>query len=128
VVLVQAERLLITADGGGSNGSRLRLWKRELQHLANEIGIEITVTHFPPGTSKWNKIEHRLFSFITQNWRAKPLISYRVIVNLISATTTCTGLSVHCELDTNRYPKAIVVTDEEMVRCFPNCRCNGADR
>ncbi len=110
----EAERLLITADGGGSNGSRLRLWKRELQHLANEIGIEITVSHFPPGTSKWNKIEHRLFSFITQNWRAKPLTSYRVIVNLISATTTCTGLSVHCELDTNRYPKAIVVTDEEM--------------
>jgi Rhodopirellula transposase DDE domain len=110
----EAERLLITADGGGSNGSRLRLWERELQHLANEIGIEITVSHFPPGTSKWNKIEHRLFSFITQNWRAKPLISYRVIVNLISATTTCTGLSVHCELDTNRYPKAIVVTDEEM--------------
>src|SRR3974390_1833836 len=110
----EAKRLLITADGGGSNGSRLRLWKRELQHLANEIGIEITVSHFPPGTSKWNKIEHRLFSFITQNWRAKPLTSYRVIVNLISATTTCTGLSVHCELDTNRYPKAIVVTDEEM--------------
>ena len=110
----KAKRLIITADGGGSNGPRLRLWKRELQRLANEIGIEITVSHFPPGTSKWNKIEHRLFSFITQNWRAKPLISYRVIVNLISATTTRTGLSVHCELDRKRYPKAIEVPDEEM--------------
>jgi hypothetical protein len=110
----KAERLIITADAGGSNGPRLRLWKRELQRLANEIGIEITVSHLPPGTSKWNKIEHRLFSFITQNWRAKPLISYRVIVNLISATTTRTGLSVHCELDTKRYPKAIKVSDEEI--------------
>jgi hypothetical protein len=109
-----AKRLLITADGGGSNGSRLRLWKRELQRLANEIGIDIAVSHFPPGTSKWNKIEHRLFSFISRNWRAKPLVSYRVIVNLISATTTRTGLSVHCELDPNRYPKGIVVTDAEM--------------
>ena len=90
----EAKKLFITADGGGSNGSRLRLWKRELQHLANELGIDITVSHFPPGTSKWNKIEHRLFSFITQNWRAKPLVSYRVIVNLIAATTTRTGLSV----------------------------------
>jgi hypothetical protein len=110
----EAKRLVITADGGGSNGSRLRLWKRELQRLINEIGIEITVSHFPPGTSKWNKIEHRLFAFITRNWRAKPLISYRVIVNLISATTTRSGLSVHCELDTNKYPKAVVVSDEEM--------------
>ncbi len=109
-----AKRLLITADSGGSNGPRLRLWKRELQRLANDIGIEIAVSHFPPGTSKWNKIEHRLFSFISQNWRAKPLISYRVIVNLISATTTQTGLSVHCELDTRRYPQAIPVSDEEM--------------
>jgi len=109
-----AKKLLITADAGGSNGSRLRLWKRELQRLANELGIEIAVSHFPPGTSKWNKIEHRLFSFISMNWRAKPLISYRVIVNLISATTTRTGLSVRCELDTNRYPKGIEVSDEEM--------------
>jgi hypothetical protein len=109
-----AKRLLITADAGGSNGPRLRLWKRELQRLANEIGIEIAVSHFPPGTSKWNKIEHRLFSFITLNWRAKPLISYRVIVNLISATATRTGLSVRCELDTNRYPKGVEVSDEEM--------------
>ena len=109
----EAKKLLITADGGGSNGSRSRLWKRELQRLANEIGIDITVSHFPPGTSKWNKIEHRLFAFISHNWRAKPLISYRVIVNLIAATTTRTGLSVHCELDTNIYPKGIVISDDE---------------
>jgi hypothetical protein len=109
-----AKRLLITADSGGSNGSRLRLWKRELQRLANEIGIEIAVSHFPPGTSKWNKIEHRLFSFITRNWRARPLVSYRVIVNLIAAATARTGLSVHCELDRKRYPKGVKVSDEEM--------------
>jgi len=109
-----AERLTITADGGGSNGSRLRLWKRELQTLANELGIEITVHHLPPGTSKWNKIEHRLFSFISGNWRAKPLVSYRVMVELIGATTTETGLTVRCELDTNLYPKGIVVTDAEL--------------
>ena len=88
-----ATRLLITADGGGSNGSRVRLWKCELQNLANELGLDIVVSHLPPGTSKWNKIEHRLFSFISQNWRAKPLVSYRVIVDLISATTTKTGLT-----------------------------------
>jgi hypothetical protein len=109
-----ARRLLITADGGGSNGSRVRLWKRELQRLANEFGIEIKVHHLPPGTSKWNKIEHRLFSFISMNWRAKPLVSYRVILDLISATTTETGLTVHCELDPSAYPKGIVVSDEEM--------------
>ena len=109
-----AKRLLITADGGGSNGSRVRLWKRELQKLADEIGISIEVCHLPPGTSKWNKIEHRLFSFITQNWRATPLVSYRVIVDLIAATTTKTGLKVYCELDTNSYPKGIVVSDHEM--------------
>jgi hypothetical protein len=109
-----ARRLLITADGGGSNGSRLRLWKRELQLLATELGIEITVHHLPPGTSKWNKIEHKLFSFITMNWRAKPLVSYRVIVDLISATTTKAGLKVVCELDTNAYPKGIAVSEEEM--------------
>jgi predicted phage terminase large subunit-like protein len=103
----QASRLLITADGGGSNGSRVRLWKRELQKLANEFGIDIVVSHLPPGTSKWNKIEHRLFSFISQNWRAKPLVSYRVIVELISATTTKTGLTVRCELDTGRYPSGM---------------------
>jgi len=109
-----ATRLLITADGGGSNGSRVRLWKRELQTLANELGLDIVVSHLPPGTSKWNKIEHRLFSFISQNWRAKPLLSYRVIVELISATTTKTGLTVRCELDTGQYPSGIVVSDAEM--------------
>ena len=106
--------LTITADGGGSNGSRVRLWKRELQKLADELGIDIKVHHLPPGTSKWNKIEHRLFSFISLNWRATPLVSYRVIVDLISATTTDTGLAVQCELDTKAYPKGIVVTDQEM--------------
>ena len=109
-----ATRLVITADGGGSNGSRVRLWKRELQRLANELGLDIVVHHLPPGTSKWNKIEHRLFSFITMNWKAQPLISYRVIVDLISATTTKTGLTVRCELDSNAYPKGIVVSDQEI--------------
>ena len=106
-----AKSLVITADGGGSNGSRVRLWKRELHRLASEIGIDIMVHHLPPGTSKWNKIEHRLFSYISQNWRAKPLVSYRVIVDLIGATTTNSGLEVHCELDTNAYPKGIAVSD-----------------
>ena len=91
-----ARRLVITADGGGSNGSRVRLWKLELQRLADELAISIEVHHLPPGTRKWNKIEHRLFSFITQNWRAKPLVSYRVIVELIGATTTENGLTVRC--------------------------------
>ena len=109
-----ATRLVITADGGGSNGSRVRLWKRELQRLANELGLDIVVHHLPPGTSKWNKIEHRLFSFITMNWKAQPLISYRVIVDLISATTTKTGLTVRCELDSNAYPKGIAVSDQEI--------------
>jgi Rhodopirellula transposase DDE domain len=109
-----ARCLTITCDGGGSNGYRVKLWKRELQGLADELGIDITVHHLPPGTSKWNKIEHRLFSFISMNWRAKPLVSYRVIVDLIGATTTDTGLTVRCELDTNLYPKGIVVSDEEM--------------
>ena len=110
----KATRLVITADGGGSNGSRVRLWKRELQRLANELGLDIVVHHLPPGTSKWNKIEHRLFSFITMNWKARPLISYRVIVDLISATTTKTGLTVRCELDSNAYPKEVVVSDQEI--------------
>ncbi len=109
-----AKYLTITADGGGSNGSRVRLWKRELQVLASELGIDIRVHHLPPGTSKWNKIEHRLFSFISMNWRAKPLVSYQVIVDLISATTTDKGLTVRCELDKNTYPKGIVVSDEDM--------------
>jgi Rhodopirellula transposase DDE domain len=110
----QAKTLLITADGGGSNGSRVRLWKIELQKLANELGIPITVCHLPPGTSKWNKIEHRLFSFITGNWRGKPLISHQVIVELIAATTTKTGLNVRCQLDPNTYPAGIKVPDAEL--------------
>ncbi len=109
-----AKHLTITADGGGSNGSRVRLWKRELHRLATEIGIDIKVHHLPPGTSKWNKIEHRLFAFISQNWRATPLVSYRVIVDLISATTTDKGLIVRCELDERTYPKAIAVSDQQM--------------
>ena len=112
--LSQARRLVITADGGGSNGSRVRLWKRELQRLADEIGLDIVVRHLPPGTSKWNKIEHRLFSFITQNWRATPLVSYRTIVELIGATTTRTGLTVRCELDAASYPSGVTVSDAEM--------------
>ena len=111
-----ASCLTITADGGGSNGSRVRLWKYQLQKLADELGVEINVHHLPPGTSKWNKIEHRLFSFISMNWRAKPLVSYRVIVDLISATTTDTGLKVRCELDKKSYPKGIVVSDQDMAK------------
>jgi hypothetical protein len=110
----KARHLTITADGGGSNGSRVRLWKRELQRLSNELGIDIRVHHLPPGTSKWNKIEHRLFSFVSMNWRAKPLVSYRVIVDLIGATKTDTGLTVRCELDPKSYQKGIVVSDHEM--------------
>ena len=110
----QARRLLVTADCGGSNGARVRLWKRELQTLANELGFPITVCHLPPGTSKWNKIEHRLFSFITQNWRGKPLVSYQTIVQLIAATTTETGLKVQCEIDPNTYPAGIKVSDTEI--------------
>ena len=109
-----ATRLTITADGGGSNASRSRLWKVELQRLASEIGIDIVVHHLPPGTSKWNKIEHRLFSFITMNWKATPLVSYRVIVDLIAATTTKAGLTVKCELDSKHYPKGVVVSREQM--------------
>ncbi len=109
-----ATQLLITADCGGSNGARVRLWKRELQNLANELGMAITVCHLPPGTSKWNKIEHRLFSFITQNWRGKPLVSYQAIVQLIAATTTKTGLKVRSEIDPNTYPAGVKVSDAEM--------------
>ena len=109
-----ADRLLITADGGGSNGSRVRLWKLELQKLADETGLILQVCHYPPGTSKWNKIEHRLFCHISQTWRGKPLVSRLAVVDLIAATTTKTGLTVRCELDENSYPKAIRVTDEEM--------------
>jgi len=110
----EARSLVITADCGGSNGARVRLWKRELQALANELGVTITVCHLPPGTSKWNKIEHRLFSFITQNWRGKPLVSYQAIVQLIAATTTRTGLNVKSEIDTAIYPPGIKVTDRDM--------------
>jgi len=113
-VYPKATRLLITADAGESNGYRLRLWKLELQKLADETGLEIAVCHFPPGTSKWNKIEHRLFSAITQNWRGKPLVSHEVVVNLIGATTTETGLKVNSELDTNQYPAGRIVSDDEL--------------
>jgi len=109
-----ANRLLICADGGGSNGYRTRLWKRVLATLATETGLSITVCHLPPGTSKWNKIEHRLFSQITMNWRGRPLESHEVIVNLIAGTTTRTGLRVRAELDHNRYPKGIKISDKEM--------------
>lgn len=109
-----AHELLITADGGGSNSSRSRLWKVSLQELADDLGMKLFVCHFPPGTSKWNKIEHRLFSFITKNWRACPLVSLEVIVNLIANTTTKTGLTVRAALDTNRYPTKIKVTDEQL--------------
>ena len=110
----KAKRLLITADSGGSNGARVRLWKWELQQLADETRMEISVSHFPPGTSKWNKIEHRLFSFISQNWRGKPLVSHEVIINLIAATTSKTGLSVKSGLDSNIYPAGIKVSDQQM--------------
>ncbi len=110
----QAKRLLISADGGGSNGSRVRLWKWELQQLADETGLAITVCHLPPGTSKWNKIEHRLFAWISQNWRGKPLTSYAVILQLIAATTTEAGLTVQCQLDTKSYPAGRKVSEEEM--------------
>jgi DNA-binding phage protein len=109
-----ATELLVTADGGGSNGTRVRLWKVALQRLADQTGLRISVCHFPPGTSKWNKIEHRMFSYISLNWRGKPLISHEVIVNLIAGTTTRTGLKIQAELDTNVYPKGIQVTDEEL--------------
>jgi Rhodopirellula transposase DDE domain len=109
-----ARCLTITADCGGSNGVRLRLWKRELQRFANETGLAVTVAHLPPGTSKWNRIEHRLFAYISQNWRGKPLVSHYVIIQLIAATTTETGLTVTCDIDRNSYPKGIEVTDAEM--------------
>jgi hypothetical protein len=109
-----ATSLLITADAGGSNGLRVRLWKWELQKFANRTGLSITVCHFPPGTSKWNKIEHRLFSYIAVNWRGKPLFSLAAIVSLIGSTTTTSGLRVRSEIDQGRYPKGVVITDEQM--------------
>ena len=108
-----ARRLVITADCGGSNGNRTRLWKTELQCLADDTGLQITVCHFPPGTSKWNKVEHRLFSFISRNWRGRALVSHEVIINLIAATTTATGLKVYARLDEHEYPK-VEVTDEQL--------------
>jgi hypothetical protein len=110
----EMNQLMITADGGGSNGSRVRLFKIELQKLADETGLTIRICHYPPGTSKWNKIEHRLFCHITQNWRGKPLTSRETVVELIASTTTKTGLTVRCELDTRDYPKGIKVTDADM--------------
>jgi hypothetical protein len=109
-----ARDLLITADGGGSNGSRCRLWKVALQDLADKIGLKLSVCHFPPGTSKWNKIEHRMFCHITQNWRGKPLISHEVIINLIANTTTHKGLIIQAELDTNHYETGVVVSDTQL--------------
>jgi hypothetical protein len=110
----QAKALLVTADCGGSNGYRVRLWLLRLQELADEIGLAITVAHFPPGTSKWNKIEHRLFSLITMNWRGRPLVSYETIVNLIGSTTSTKGLKIRCELDQGTYEKGLKVTDEDL--------------
>jgi hypothetical protein len=110
----RAKEMLITADGGGSNSPRSRLWKVALQELADEVGLKLSVCHFPPGTSKWNKIEHRLFSFITQNWRGRPLLSHETIVNLIASTTTRTGLVVRSALDTHEYPTKVKVTDEAL--------------
>ena len=109
----EAHNILITADGGGSNGSRNRLWKYELQKFATDANVSVSVCHFPPGTSKWNKIEHRLFSQITKNWRGRPLETLEIIVNLIAATTTTEGLSVTCKSDTNTYPTGIKVSNEE---------------
>ena len=110
----EADRLLITADGGGSNGRRNRLWKVELQTLATQTGLKISVCHFPPGTSKWNKIEHRMFCHITKNWRGRPLTSRAVVVNLVGSTTTTAGLTIHAELDEGEYPTGIKVSDEEL--------------
>lgn len=109
-----AGRLLITADGGGSNSSRNRLWKFELQRLADELGLKISVSHFPPGTSKWNRIEHRMFCHITRNWRGRPLVSCQVIVALIAATTTRTGLKIRSGIDDNEHPLGVKVSDEQM--------------
>ena len=113
-VYPRAKRLLITADGGGSNGRRCRLWKVELQELADEIGLRVSVCHFPPGTSKWNKIEHRMFCHITENWRGRPLVSREVVVNLIGHTTTKTGLAIRSELDEGSYPTGRAVSEEQM--------------
>jgi len=110
----KAKKLFITADAGGSNGTRLRLWKWELQRLADETKMPIMVSHFPPGTSKWNKVEHRFFSFISQNWKGEPLINYETIVQLIAATKTAAGLRVKCKPDKRKYKPGKIVTDEQM--------------
>lgn len=110
------ECIYITADAGGSNGSRVRLWKVKLQELSNELGLTLKVSHYPPGTSKWNKIEHRLFSFISKNWRGRPLESLAIIVSLISATTTCTGLTIKCVVDRSEYKRGIKVSDKEIAK------------
>jgi len=117
-----ADSLLITADGGGSNSSKGKLWKYELQKFANETGMNIEVAHFPPGTSKWNKIEHRLFSYISKNWRGKPLVSYQVIVSYIAGTKTTKGLKVACEIDDNKYETGIEISDEQLatLNMYPN--------
>jgi Rhodopirellula transposase DDE domain len=119
----RAQQLLITADGGGSNSCRSRLWKVALQKLADQIDLKLVVCHFPPGTSKWNKIEHRLFSYITRNWRGKPLLSRQTVVNLIANTTTAAGLIVRAALDTSHYETGIKVTDEQLA----NVRLTAAD-
>ena len=118
----KARRLLVCADAGGSNGYRVRLWKLELTRLADETGLAITVCHFPPGTSKWNRIEHRLFAHISMNWRGRPLTSHEVVVDLIGATTTRTGLTVHAEADTNSYPRGVKVTDAQMAAIQPQLK------
>ena len=110
----EATKLYITCDGGGSNGSKVRLWKIKLQEFADKSGLDIYVSHFPPGTSKWNKIEHRMFSFISKNWRGRPLVSTEVVVNLIASTTTKKGLKIICKIDENHYEKGIKVSDDEL--------------
>jgi len=118
----KATRLMITADGGGSNSSRSRLWKAALQDLADDLQMELQVCHFPPGTSKWNKIEHRLFCLITKNWRGHPLTSYQTIVNLIGSSTSKTGLTVRAAMDTNDYPPGQKVSDKQLaaIHCVPS--------
>jgi hypothetical protein len=122
VLYPQATRLLVTADAGGSNGYRVRAWKTQLARLAAETGLEITVCHFPPGTSKLNKVEHRLFSHISMNWHGRPLVSHRVIIELIAATQTRTGLRVRAELDQASYPLGVKISDREL---GPPCRYSG---
>ena len=111
-----ASTLTITADCGGSNSNRTRLWKTELQRLADRTGLQLTIRHFPPGTSKWNKIEHRLFSYISINWRGKPLQTHQTVIDLIAATTTSTGLKVYARLDPGTYPDKITITDNQLAR------------